>query len=68
MISLFQAEKLCGNRVEARIENEMFHVELFVSLPTSGTGHARLLERQLRLHAHDAVVTSQWQWDFSCAV
>ncbi|AFO49780.1 putative GTP cyclohydrolase [Pseudomonas putida DOT-T1E] len=46
----------------------MFHVELFVSLPTSGTGHGRLLERQQRLHAHDAVATRQWQWDFSCAV
>jgi GTP cyclohydrolase I len=68
LISLSQAEKLCRNRVEARIENEMFHVELFVALPTPGTGHARLLERQQSLHAHDAVVTSQWQWDFSYAV
>lgn len=28
---------------------------------------SRLLDRQQSLHAHDAVATSQWQWDFSCA-
>jgi GTP cyclohydrolase I len=43
LISRSQDEKLCRNRVEAMVENEMFHVELFVSLPTSETGHARLL-------------------------